>query len=85
MFHHKAMVVDDVFVSVGSANFGNRSFRLNDEANMNVYSRAFAVEQAKVFEQDKARSVEVTYKAWKKRGCWKRFMELITAPFRSQL
>ena len=34
---------------------------------------------------DKARSVEVTYAAWKKRGCWKRFMEILTAPFRAQL
>ena len=30
------MVVDDVWVSVGSANFGNRSFELNDEANLNI-------------------------------------------------
>jgi cardiolipin synthase len=28
MYHCKTMVVDDVFVSAGSANFGNRSFRL---------------------------------------------------------
>lgn len=85
MYHAKMMVVDDVFVSVGSANFGNRSYRLNDEANLNVYSRVFAAEQTRIFEADKARSQEVTYKAWKHRGWWKRFMEVITAPFRSQL
>jgi len=85
MYHTKVMIVDDVFVSVGSANFGNRSFRLNDEANVNVYSREFAAEQVRTFEADKARSREVTYAQWKKRGLWKRFMEMITAPFRSQL
>jgi cardiolipin synthase len=85
MYHCKTMVVDDVFVSVGSANFGNRSFRLNDEANLNVYSREFAAEQVRVFEEDKKNSREVTYENWKKRSLWKRFMEVLTAPFRAQL
>jgi len=85
MYHCKMMIVDDVWVSVGSANFGNRSFRLNDEANLNVFSREFAAEQAPIFEADKANGREVTYQAWKKRSLWKRFLERITAPFRAQL
>jgi cardiolipin synthase A/B len=32
MFHCKALIVDSKLVSVGSTNFDNRSFRLNDEA-----------------------------------------------------
>jgi cardiolipin synthase len=85
MYHCKAMIVDDIWVSVGSANFGNRSFRLNDEANLNVFSPEFAEEQVRIFEADKAKCTEVTYKQWKSRGLWKRFMELVTAPFRAQL
>jgi cardiolipin synthase len=85
MYHCKMMIVDDVWVSVGSANFGNRSFRLNDEANLNVFSREFADSQIRVFEADKARCAEVTYQDWKGRSLWKRFMETITAPFRAQL
>ena len=85
MYHCKMMIVDDVWVSVGSANFGNRSFRLNDEANLNVFSHEFAAEQISAFEADKAKCSEVTYKDWKKRSLWQRFMEVITAPFRSQL
>jgi len=42
MFHCKVMIVDDVWVSVGSTNFDSRSFRLNDEANLNIYDHAFA-------------------------------------------
>ena len=79
------MIVDDVFVSVGSANFGNRSFRLNDEANLNVFSPEFAVRQARMFEEDKRHSQEMTYKAWRHRGWWKRVLEVVTAPFRSQM
>jgi cardiolipin synthase len=72
-------------VSVGSANFGNRSFRLNDEANLNVFSRDFAEAQIRIFEEDKSKCQEITYKKWKNRSLWKRFMEIITAPFRAQL
>ena len=39
MFHCKMLIVDQLMVSVGSTNFDNRSFRLNDEANLNVYDR----------------------------------------------
>lgn len=36
MFHAKVLVVDDFLVSVGSTNFDDRSFRLNDEASLNI-------------------------------------------------
>ena len=85
MYHAKVMIIDDVWVSVGSANFGNRSFRLNDEANLNVFSKDFAAEQIRIFEDDKTKCSEVTYRDWKNRSLWKRFMEVITAPFRAQL
>jgi cardiolipin synthase len=85
MFHCKSMIVDDIWVSVGSANFGNRSFRLNDESNLNVYSREFAEEQIRIFNDDKRQAREVTYEDWKKRSLWKRFLEVVTAPFRAQL
>jgi cardiolipin synthase len=85
MYHCKMMIVDDVWVSVGSANFGNRSFRLNDEANLNVFSHEFAAEQTLAFEADRDKCSEVTYQDWKKRSLWQRFMEVLTAPFRSQL
>ncbi len=85
MYHCKMMIVDDIWVSVGSANFGNRSFRLNDEANLNVFSRAFAAEQAAIFEADQGKCREVTYEDWKRRSLWERILEGITAPFRAQL
>ncbi len=85
MYHCKAVIVDDIWVSVGSANVDNRSFQLNDEANLNVYSTAFAAQQVAIFEDDKKKSREVTFKEWQDRSIWKRIMETFTAPFRSQL
>ena len=45
MMHGKLLVVDGHFSAVGSANFDDRSFFLNDEANLNVLSPAFAADQ----------------------------------------
>jgi cardiolipin synthase len=56
MVHVKLLIIDGVFTSVGSANFDNRSARLNDEANLNVISAGFAAEQARLFENDKRHS-----------------------------
>ena len=42
MFHLKTMVVDGIFSTVGSANFDDRSFHLNEEINLFVYDGAFA-------------------------------------------
>jgi cardiolipin synthase len=42
MFHCKVLIVDELWVSVGSTNFDSRSFKLNDEANLNVYNQQFA-------------------------------------------
>lgn len=67
MYHCKVMIVDQLLVSVGSTNFDNRSFRLNDEANLNVYDAAFAQRQTLVFEDDIKRSRRVTYEAWLER------------------
>jgi cardiolipin synthase len=67
MFHVKALVVDDLLVSVGSTNFDNRSFSLNDEANLNVLDRAFARSQVAVFNDDWKRTRLITLAAWEAR------------------
>jgi cardiolipin synthase len=70
MLHSKVLVVDDLWVTIGSANVDNRSFRLNDEANLNVLDGDFAREQSRIFEEDKAKSREVTYEHWRQRPLW---------------
>ena len=64
MFHCKVLIVDKLLVSMGSTNFDNRSFRLNDEATLNILDAAFAAEQTAVFEQDLARSRRVSLETW---------------------
>jgi len=85
MFHCKLMIVDDFWVSVGSTNFDSRSFRLNDEANLNVVDEAFAARQLEVFEQDKIRSRRVTLAEWQSRPVSERVRDLAASLLRSQL
>lgn len=85
MYHCKVMIVDQLLVSVGSTNFDNRSFRLNDEANLNVYDAAFAQRQTQVFEDDIKRSRRVTYEDWRERPWSEKLHEKLTGLLRSQL
>jgi cardiolipin synthase A/B len=85
MFHCKYMIVDNLWVSVGSSNFDARSFRLNAEANLNVLSPQFAAEQTRVFEQDKANSKEITLEALKHQSILDRVLNKAAKPFESQL
>ena len=85
MFHCKALIVDSKLVSVGSTNFDNRSFRLNDEANLNVYDAGFAERIETVFEQDLRRSRPVTYEAWASRPWNEKLIEHVSSLFASQM
>ena len=67
MYHCKVMIVDGLMTSVGSTNFDVRSFRLNDEANLNIYDAAFAQRQTRVFERDLGKSRRITFEGWKAR------------------
>ena len=85
MFHCKVMVVDDYFSSVGSTNFDNRSFQLNDEVNLNVFDASFSETQAKIFEMDKQRSRLMTYEQWKARPWYQKGSSWLAAVFRREL
>jgi cardiolipin synthase A/B len=85
MFHTKVTVVDDYWVSVGSTNFDNRSFRLNDEANLNVLDDAFGREQSEVFVRDRTRARQVTLEEWRRRPITERLEELVGRMMRHQL
>lgn len=85
MFHCKVMIVDDLLVSVGSTNFDERSFRLNDEATLNVLDADFARAQRRVFEADLAKSKVITYAAWRERPLRERMEERLAEVLHRQL
>jgi len=85
MFHLKTMVVDGIFSTVGSANFDERSFHLNEEINLFVYDAGFAELMKKRYLRDQSRCRPYTTAMWKARSVKKRVMEWLVEPFRSQL
>ena len=85
MYHCKVMIVDNLLVSVGSTNFDNRSFRLNDEATLNIIDAEFAGEQTTIFEADLGRSRRISYLEWLNRPYWERATEWMSLVLRSQL
>ena len=85
MFHCKVLIIDNYMVSVGSTNFDNRSFSLNDEANLHIYDEQFAARQALVFEEDLKRSRRVSLQEWQARPFKERMMERLSSVLASQL
>jgi cardiolipin synthase len=68
MMHHKIMIVDRLWSTVGTTNFDNRSFSHNEENNVCVCDEGVAVELADTFERDIAVCEEVTMETWKRRS-----------------
>jgi len=85
MIHSKLLIVDDVWTSIGSSNMDNRSFHINDEANLNVLDAQFAARQTQVFEMDKAKCRRITLEEWQKRPLTVLLGEWWSSVFRAEL
>jgi cardiolipin synthase len=85
MYHCKVLVVDGLWISVGSTNFDNRSFALNDEANLNILDPAFAARQIAIFEQDRAHATPITFAQWQQRPFTEKVVEHTAALLSLQL
>ncbi len=85
MLHAKSMVVDGAWSTVGSANFDNRSFQLNDETVLGVQDEGFATEMTAAFEHDLERSDEVTLEGWRARPASGRAREAAARLLRREL
>jgi cardiolipin synthase len=85
MMHAKTMVVDGIWSTIGSSNFDERSFRLNDEVNVNIYDAGIAAQMEQMFFEDLARSEEVEPRSWVKRPWLDRVKERVAGWFKPQL
>jgi cardiolipin synthase len=81
--HQKVLLIDDDTAAVGTANFDNRSFRLNFEVTAIVHDAAFAAQVARMLEADFARSRPVTEREYSGKPYWFRLgvrIARLTAP-----
>jgi cardiolipin synthase len=84
MLHHKTMVVDGVWVTIGTTNFDNRSFSHNEESNLCIFDRELAHQLQNIFCEDVAVCERVDFAQWKHRGAWARTQEFMASFFEEQ-
>ena len=85
MYHPKTMIVDGVLVVIGSANFDNRSFSINDEVTLSILDRAVAADNLRTFADDMAKSKRLTREEFEARPVYIRMADHISGLLRSQL
>jgi cardiolipin synthase len=85
MYHCKVMIVDDVFSTVGSVNFDNRSFAINDEIAVNIIDRRATRDLLKSFNDDLKRSRPLTREVFEARPWYVKAADHFCGMFRSQL
>jgi cardiolipin synthase A/B len=81
MMHVKAVIIDGVWSIIGSANFDNRSFELNDELIVAVQDPELAAALTRDFEADLLKSVRLDPATWPNRSLWQKTREVFWAQF----
>ncbi|MGA9586127.1 MAG: phospholipase D-like domain-containing protein [Terracidiphilus sp.] len=84
MIHAKVLCVDDVWVVVGSTNFDNRSFGINDEVNLAVRDRTVAMRFQNDMALDLNQSRRISLEEWSHRPVTERARELMGMVFERQ-
>jgi cardiolipin synthase len=85
LLHQKVMSIDSCWATVGSTNFDDRSFEVNDEVTLVIYDEQIARELEQTFENDLAHARKVELEPWKKRAAWHKVVDLGAFLFNEQL
>ena len=68
LLHQKVMTIDGVWCAIGSANFDDRSFEINDEITLGFKDAATAKRLDEIFEKYCPHCDEIKLEKWRKRG-----------------
>jgi cardiolipin synthase len=85
LYHCKTIIIDDEFVSIGSVNFDNRSFTINDEFNLNLLGRGAARRHVEVFADDLAHSTPFTTRDYQARSIFVKLFDKACGLLRAEL
>lgn len=85
LLHQKVIVIDGVWSCVGSTNFDDRSFQLNDELNIGVLDAAVARELRAAFFRDLRHTRERKLDEWSARSWWHKLTDGMAYLGRSQM
>jgi cardiolipin synthase A/B len=84
LLHHKTMVVDGIWTTIGTTNFDNRSFAHNEESNVCIYDRTVAGKLQETFLADMRDCERLSFDQWRKRGIWSRAQEVVASFLQDQ-
>ena len=85
LMHQKTMTVDGVWCAIGSTNFDDRAFEINDELTLGFKDAGLAKHLEEIFERDMKECVELDRKEWAKRGIWHRVKDNVLYLLNEQL
>lgn len=83
--HQKVMIVDGMWTLVGSPNFDDRSFDINDEASVGLINPAVAAELEAAFARDLRFCKRLDAAAWSRRSLWHKLVDRISYSLNEQL
>jgi len=85
LLHQKVIVVDGTWSCIGTTNFDDRSFQLNDEASVGVIDPGIAAGLKAAFENDLKSAEEGHFDEWKHRAFWHKLEDGLAYLARQQL
>src|SRR5206468_9148105 len=75
LLHQKIIIVDGVWSCIGSTNFDDRSFQLNDEVSMAVVDPVIAQQLRAAFNDDLRFAEERHLDEWAHRSLWHKMID----------
>jgi cardiolipin synthase len=84
MIHAKILYIDHLWSVVGSTNFDNRSFGINDEVNLAIKDPAVVLRLESDMAEDLKNSRQVSLDDWRRRPVTERATELLGWVFERQ-
>lgn len=85
LLHQKVLVVDHCVAAVGSTNFDDRSFELNDEVTLVIHDERIARELEETFDKDLEHATGVDLEKWKRRSLMHKLTDFSAFVFNEQL
>jgi len=85
LLHQKVMTIDGIWSAIGSSNFDDRSFEINDEITLGLVDAGAAARFEAIFEKDARECAELELGSWRERGLWHKLKDNTLYLFNEQL
>lgn len=85
LLHQKVMIVDGVWSTVGSTNFDDRSFEINDEVSIGIHDPVVAQNLRAAFVSDLQHASAITLEQWRQRSLWHKLKDGTAFLFNEQM